>query len=168
MDWERFEALCAAHYQHEAARSTIMPLGTTNGFDVRIYSSRKNIHPDILVRCTAVSRNRISGGRVAMFASGLLRQGIPEGIYVARAGFSADAITMAAQSGITLVTPQRLLARLQQLPLARQSELIRVATIGEWEVPTCPKCMVKMTRRQRGDLLYWRCPNAGNCGQRRI
>lgn len=168
MDWLRFEALCVAHFRHGTTRATLMPLGIANGFDLRLYNSVDGARPDVLVRCNASSRTRLSAGRVTMFASGLFRQSIQKGIYVARAGFSADAIKIAAEAGITLVTPPRLLAHLQRLPSARQSELIHLTAVDQWDIPTCPKCLVKMLRRQKGDLLYWRCPNAVDCGQRHL
>jgi restriction system protein len=71
---------------------------------------------------------------------------------------------------MTLIDGRDLLKRLESLPPEAQADLCTRVTAGDYTTPTCPKCGIKMVRREAGKgrslgSEFWGCPKYPRCRQ---
>lgn len=165
MDWKRYEEVCSVYYEEAGIPCKAVNLGRVGGIDVRLYQNGLE-HPSGIVRCKASSVHRLDGQLVVDLAGAMARQKIPKGFYMTREGFHEDAVDVALRHDITLVDSHILLSLIQHLSEEAQHHLLHFATAGDWSTPTCPACGIKMAKRLKKGMEYWRCPNAVRCGKR--
>lgn len=83
---------------------------------------------------------------------GLLDQqmslGLTRSYFVAPADFPEDSVAFARRSGITLIDGRAVVGMIGRLTRAEQDTLFQLATWGDWSVPTCPGCGIKLLLRE--------------------
>jgi restriction system protein len=62
-----------------------------------------------------------------------------------------------------LIDDAMFLSMLKRLPDERRAELLSLAVEGDYAVPTCPECGLKMIVRQHEQARYWGCRAFPRC-----
>ena len=90
---------------------------------------------------------------------------VVRGIFATTSTFTADVVEFGKNNRIQLLDRAGLLDLIRKRTGEQQEELLRVATEGEFWVPTCVSCGIKMTRRtpKRGGNAFWGCVNFPGC-----
>lgn len=117
-----------------------------------------------LVRTAAWNEWGAKPMSVAIFAK-QLRQ-MPErarGIFVAAAGFSNAALTLAMQHQIEAISAAKLAQTLNALPMERSMFYLSLTQTGAYNVPTCPCCKKKLVQKPKAPiapLQEWACKSS--------
>lgn len=95
-------------------------------------------------------------------------QRVPKGIFMATGRYTAEALQFAQDNPLELMSGEQILSRIAALTPESQHRLLAVATEGDYMVPTCPSCSIKMVEREgRDGKLFWGCRNyPRGCRQR--
>jgi len=163
IEWKRFEDLCCAFYREKGIRARTTPLGPDGGIDIHLFQDPAE--PDratAIVQCKALS-GRVGAGPVRELREVMAREQLDKAFFMAPSGFSAEAHAFAGEHRIVLLDGRLFLAMLQRLPADSATRLLEFATDGDWTVPTCPNCGVKLVVRQGEQGEFWRCPLYPNC-----
>jgi hypothetical protein len=117
-----------------------------------------------LVRMAAWNEWAAKPMTMAMFAKQLRR--MPErarGIFVAPAGFSNAALTMAMQHHIETISAAKLAQTLNALPAERSAFYLSLTVTGAYHTPSCPCCKKKLIQKAKAPiapLQEWVCKSS--------
>lgn len=163
IEWKRFEDLCCEFYRVKGIRAETTRLGADGGVDIRLYQN--DADPQ---RCTAVVQckawNQAVGVKPVRELRGVMaHEKVEKAFFMAPGGFTDDAKAFAAENRITLLDGKLFFAMLERLPEEQRKTLLEFATAGDWTIPTCPACGVKMTPRDGRRGRFWGCVSYPRC-----
>lgn len=166
LEWHRFELLCAACFEALGFRSQVTKFGPDGGVDINLYAPDQN-HPAIIVQCKAWKSEPIGVNLVREHYGVMARNKIPEGIFVTTGTFTPDARAFPTGADFHLIDGKDFLAKLLALTAEQQSDLLKMATEGDFTTPTCVSCGIKMIARspKKGGNPFWGCKNFPRCRQ---
>ncbi len=170
LEWRRFESVVAAYFRESGYRTKSCNLGADGGIDIYLY---KNNELQALVQCKAWSKTLVGVKEAREFFGVLTLHRVKLGFLITSGRFSLDAINLARQirsqgrCRVDLVTGERFLGFVSQLPANQQNKLLEFATDGDYSTPTCPHCGIKMVRRssRSNGNEFWGCRNYPRCHQ---
>jgi len=168
IEWERFESLCVLYFKvagHDVKRTTF---GADGGIDAVLYRNKKAF---AFVQCKARHKGNVGVKIVRELLGVMLTKGIKVGILMTNAGFTDDALALAEEiktkkrATFNMVDNKKFLGLIQKLTKDKQAELLSMATMGDYQTPTCPRCQRKMVRRERkrDKHPFWGCPSFPKC-----
>lgn len=167
VEWKRFEDVCQKFYELSGIRSETTALGPDGGIDIRLYQDDSG-RPTSIVQCKAWGERLVGVKPVRELLGVMTHEKIGKAFFMASGHFSDDAKQVASSNGITLINGEMLLMMIKRLPAQDQATLLSFATEGDYTVPTCPSCGIKMKRvggtNGRGD--FWGCHNYPRCRQK--
>jgi restriction system protein len=167
VEWKRFEDVCQKFYELSGIRSETTALGPDGGIDIRLYQDGSG-RPTSIVQCKAWGERLVGVKPVRELLGVMTHEKIGKAFFMASGHFSDDAKQIASSNGITLINGEMLLMMIKRLPPKDQATLLSFATEGDYTVPTCPSCGIKMRRvdgtNGRGD--FWGCHNYPRCRQK--
>ncbi|MGI2030177.1 restriction endonuclease [Endozoicomonas acroporae] len=171
MDWKRFEELCQKYFQYKGYDSKLTGSGADGGVDVVLKrSTSEGESITIYVQCKAWSNQRVGVKPVRELYGVMASDEVPIGIFITASDFTDDAKVFARGKKFQLISGERLLSLINQLPDDQQTKLASAALEGDFKTPTCPKCDTKMVLRTTakgkhvGDQ-FWGCRNFPSCRQ---
>jgi hypothetical protein len=153
MDWKRFQELAALLLSRAGFRAEIAwtrPDGATV-FSVAGQGLRRQMQA--LVQCAGWNEFHVEGNHVAEFYRACRREQAPRGIYITPGQFDANAQLFARGKEIDLIDGQAFLGAISRMSAEEQAYYHRLATVGAWDVPSCPSCGVKLELRDAPQLL---------------
>jgi len=114
-----------------------------------------------VVQCKHWSTKAVNVAEVRALLGSMTHMKVKRGIFATTSDFTQDAKDNAVQ----LLDRQGLLELIMKRTPEQQQELLAVATKGEFWIPTCASCGVKMTRRtpKKGGNAFWGCVNFPKC-----
>lgn len=168
LEWKRFEDVCTEYFKLASYRVKQTDFGADGGVDVILY---KNDKPFALVQCKARSKAKVGVKVVRELVGVMAVKGIKNGILMTNSSFTDDAIAFdkeikaSKKASFNLVNCDRLLKLIEKLPTDKQAVLLRMATYGDFQTPTCPRCGIKMVERHRhrDGGAFWGCRNYPRC-----
>jgi restriction system protein len=167
LEWKRVEEVCEGFWKAKGYPARVTGPGTDGGVDVIIADHRDPTKVFAVAQCKAWSK---PVGVEPVRALWGVRDhfGAQLAIFYSVAGFSSDARAFADGKHLKLVSGDELLAQLLTLPQIERTALLQHVTRGDYSTPSCPKCEVKMIRKQGqpGRSDYWACPNFRACRTR--
>lgn len=103
--------------------------------------------------------------KVREFFGVMTAQKVGHGQFITSSIFTLDAETFGKENGITLIDRNRLLSSISKRSQEQQQALLDVALEGEYWIPTCVNCGVKMVSRtpRGGGRDFWGCVNYPQC-----
>jgi restriction system protein len=167
MEWKRFEHVVAGYYERVGFRAQLQDSGADGGVDVRLYRGEAG-KPLALVQCKAWQAGAAVGVKPVRELLGVMTiEQVNAGIFVTTSGYTDDAKALSGAHRLKLIDGDELLQMIRALPAAAQTELLALATEGDWTTPTCPSCGTKMIRRERrsDQSAFWGCPSFPACRQ---
>lgn len=164
IEWQRFEAVCAALFRQDGYTTKLHSHGTANGVEIWLHSPLDLKQPVRIVLCKHLSPEPVSIGEVQAFQQVLASAKVPSGAFVTAGSFTDEAKQFARRNHISPVDSANLLTVILRRSEAQQQELLAVATQGEYWRPTCPGCNAKMVARNgEGAEGTWGCPVTPPC-----
>jgi hypothetical protein len=148
MDWKRFQELAAMLLSRAGFRAEIAwvrPDGASV-FSVAGQGLRREMQA--LVQCAGWNEFRVEGNHVAEFYRACRREGAPRGIYITPGEFDPNAQLFVRGKQMDLIDGQGFLAAISRMTPEEQAYYHRLATVGAWDVPSCPACGIKMALRE--------------------
>jgi restriction system protein len=167
LEWKRVEEVCEGFWKAKGYPARVTGPGSDGGVDVIIADHRDPTKVFAVAQCKAWSRP-VGVEPVRALWGVRDHYGAQLAIFYSVAGFSADARAFADGKHLKLVSGEELLAQLLTLPQIEHTALLQHVTRGDCSTPSCPKCEVKMIRKQGqpGRSDYWACPNFRACRTR--
>lgn len=167
LEWKRFEDVCQRFYASKGIKSETTPLGTDGGIDIRLYQDDTG-KPISIVQCKAWGERQVGIKPVRELLGVMAHEKIEKAFFMASGGFTDEAKQFAQANRINLITGEMLLAMIQRLPEADQQALLAFATDGDYRIPTCPTCGIKMRHvpGTSGRPDFWGCQNYPRCRQK--
>jgi restriction system protein len=164
LEWRRFEELCAAYFELQGFGTRIARTNADGGVDLHLCAAGSE-KAAILVHCKAWNAYRVGIEPVRALRSAMAAAKIGAGRLVTSSRFTQEAVELAAKHNIQLVDGAALLAGLAALPPEKALALLKFATQGDYQTPTCPSCGVKMISRKSTSAgrKYWGCRNYPRC-----
>lgn len=147
LDWARLSELAraiAAESGCELARSCVMPDGAVM---FGMIENPKSVKPRrALVKIAPWNEWGATAETVERLAEELRTARDTRGVLIAPAGFSPAALRAAAEKRIEAVDAVALDAAVRALPGDKSEFLLANTTTGDFQTPSCPICMCKLTR----------------------
>jgi restriction system protein len=163
LEWRRFEELCAAYFEALGFRVELATNGAAGG-TISLYSKGAQTI-SILVQCRPWDAHRVGIKSVRGLRGAMISGNIAEGVLVTSGKFTQEARDFAAKEKISLIDGAALVDKITTLPPETTLELLRFATAGDYQTPTCPACAIKMIKRKSTThgRAYWGCLNYPAC-----
>ena len=162
LEWKRFEELCQALLNDIGLHTGCAPSGSD--VDIEIFSKTEPKRVAAVVWCK-VRTHPVALEQVMELHAVMAARGIRKGYFMTTAAFSDDADRFGGTDGLSLISGRKLLQLISALPPVKSDRLLRLATAGDYTVPTCPGCGAKMVAGKASgrSASRWRCPGAPRC-----
>lgn len=170
LEWKRFEDVCQRFYASKGIKSATTPLGPDGGIDIRLFQSATetdNGPCTAVVQCKAWGERLVGVKPVRELLGVMTHEKIPKAFFMTSGGFTPDAKEIARANRITLIDGELFLLMIQRLPDEERQDLLNFAVEGDYGVPTCPSCGIKMraVAGSKGKPGFWGCVNYPRCRQ---
>ena len=165
VEWKRFEELVAAFYREIGLRTETIRYGADGGIDAKLYREG-SAEPTAVVQCKAWNSRPVGVKPVRELLGVMTHEKVPEGIFMITGDFSDEATAFAKSNPIDLVNGKAFLGMIQKLSIDARKRLLDVATEGDFMIPTCPSCGIKMVHRDSKTASFWGCSNYPTCKNR--
>lgn len=165
IEWKRFEDLCAAFYRENGIRCETTPLGADGGVDIRLFQDENSAQATAIVQCKAWGKRQVGVKPIRELLGVMVHEKIAKSFFMAPGGFTVDAREFAQANRVTLLDGKLFLSMLERLPAEASGRLLAYATSGDYTIPSCPSCGVKMLRRNGAGRDFWGCLNYPKCRQ---
>ena len=141
LEWRRFEELCAAYFEMVGQDASV------------------------LVQCEPWNAHRVGIKPVRALRGAMTSGSFGEGVLVTSGKFTQEARDFAGKEKISLIDGVELVGKITALLPEKALALLKLATQGDYQTPTCPACTVKMIpRKSTGQgRTYWGCRNYPAC-----
>ncbi len=165
IEWRRFEAVCERLFSQAGFETKAQSHGADGGIDIWLHSKNHPEGPVSVVQCKRWSSKPVKVAEVRALLGSMTDKKVKRGIFATTSTFTLDAAEFAKANGIQLLDRAGLLALISRRSPEQQRDLLAVATEGDFWVPTCASCGVKMTRRtpKKGGQRFWGCVNYPRC-----
>lgn len=164
IEWQRFEAVCAALFRQDGYVTKLHSHGTARGIEIWLHSPLDLKQPVRIVLCKHLDSGPVGIDAVREFHQTLVSAKVPSGAFVTAGNFTDEAKQFARRHHISPVDSANLLTVILRRSEAQQQELLTVATQGEYWRPTCPGCNAKMIERDAAAADgNWVCPITPPC-----
>ena len=163
LEWRRFEELCAAYFEALGFRVELAANGADGG-TISLYSKGAQAI-SILVQCRPWDAHRVGIKSVRGLRGAMISGNIGEGVLMTSGKFTQEARDFAAKEKISVIDGAALVDKITSLAPETALELLRFATEGDYQTPTCPACAIKMIKRKSTShgRSYWGCLNYPAC-----
>lgn len=168
IEWRRFEALCERLFSQAGFETRSQSHGADEGIDIWLHSKSQPEVAASLVQCKCWGTRSVKVDQVRALLGSMAAKNVKRGVFATTSRFTADAAKFARENAIHLLDRDGLIALIRSRTPDQQRELLMVATEGDFWIPTCASCGVKMTRRipKAGGTGFWGCINFPRCRNR--
>lgn len=157
LEWKRFEELSVAYYLEKGIKAETTPLGADGGIDIKLYQDDSG-KATTIVQCKAWGTN-VGVMQIREFLGVMTHEKIAKGFYMTCSEYTNEAKEIAVSNKITLINGDMLLMMIKRLNADSQQRLLLLATEGDYKTPTCPRCGIKMIKRNSKKGDFWGCLN---------
>jgi restriction system protein len=163
LEWRRFEELCAAYFEALGFRADLAAAGADGGA-ITLYEEGAK-RASILVQCEPWNAHRVGIKPLRGLRGAMTSGNVGEGVLVTSGKFTKEARDFAGKEKITLVDGPELVGKITALLPEQALALLKGATQGDYQTPTCPACTIKMIPRKSTThgRTYWGCRNYPGC-----
>lgn len=167
LEWKRFETICTEYLKSIGYDAKETRIGPDGGVDI-IVNKEGQEKPLAIVQCKAWNKYNVGVKPIRELFGLMAAERVINGMFITTGDYSAEAREFAKGKNLRLITGERLLEVIKQLPVERKERLLSLAREGDYTTPTCPRCGTKMTIRESskgrnagnkfwGCLYYPRC-----------
>ena len=164
LEWKRFELLVHRYFAANGARVRTSMVGADGAFDLFLFGGRAT-RPFSYVQCRSWA-GRAADDRVIRELFAIMAENrVGEGAFVTTGTFTPQAEKFARQNRITLLSGDEFLLRFNGLPHMVRTRILTDVTAGDYTTPSCPRCSVKLVRREgeAKGTASWECLRYPRC-----
>jgi restriction system protein len=159
IEWRRFEAVCESLFAQSGFKTKSQSHGADGGVDVWMYSAHAE-GPVSIAQCKHFRSKEVDVKLIREFFGVMSSHKLQRGTFITTSTFTADAQKFANDNGINALDGDKLLKLIATRTPEQQKELLDIAYEGEYSIPTCPSCGIKLVKRTK----FWGCSNFPKCG----
>lgn len=165
IEWRRFEAVCERLFGQAGFETKTQSHGADGGIDIWLHSQNHPDGPVSVVQCKRWTNKQVKLVEVRALLGSMTDKKVKRGIFATTSTFTRDATEFANANGIQLLDRDGLLGLIAKRTPEQQRDLLAVATEGDFWVPTCASCGIKMVRRtpKKAGRHFWGCGNYPRC-----
>lgn len=163
LEWKRYEEICKELLQLEIKGRFVVnvtQIGADGGMDLTVTDSKGKLLA--IGQCKAWS-NIVGVSLIRELYGVMASEKVEQGYFFTTSSFSNDAIEFAKGKKLKLFDGNQQIKMILSLSKQEQVRLIKVATAGDYQTPTCPRCDKKMIRRNGNKGEFWGCLNYPRC-----
>lgn len=146
IEWRRFEAVCERLFAQSGFKTKSQSHGADGGVDVWMYSAHAE-GPVSIAQCKHFRSKEVDVKLIREFFGVMASHKLQRGTFVTTSTFTADAQKFANENGINALDGDKLLKLIATRTPEQQKELLDIAYEGEYSIPTCPSCGIKLIER---------------------
>ena len=158
IEWRRFEAVCERFFAQGGFKTKSQSHGADGGVDIWMYSDNAESTVSI-AQCKHFNNKDVDVKLVREFYGVMSSHKLQRGTFVTSSGFTADAQKFANANGINALDGDKFLKLIATRTPLQQKELLDIAYEGEYSIPTCASCGIKLVKRTK----FWGCSNFPRC-----
>ncbi len=158
IEWRRFEAVCERLFAQSGLKTESQSHGSDGGVDVWMYSDHA-VGPVSIAQCKHFRTREVDVKLMREFFGVMTSHKLQRGTFVTTSTFTAEAQKFANQNGINAMDGDKLLKLIATRTPAQQNELLDIAYEGEYSIPTCASCGIKLVKKAK----FWGCRNFPRC-----
>ncbi len=158
IEWRRFEAVCERLFAQSGFKTKSQSHGADGGVDVWMYSAHAE-GPVSIAQCKHFRSKEVDVKLIREFLGVMSSHKLQRGTFVTTSTFTPDAQKFANQNGINALDGDKLLKLITSRTPEQQKELLDIAYEGEYSIPTCASCGIKLVKRTK----FWGCSNFPRC-----
>jgi restriction system protein len=158
IEWRRFEAVCERLFAQSGFKTKSQSHGADGGVDVWMYSAHAE-GPVSIAQCKHFRSKEVDVKLMREFFGVMASHKLQRGTFVTTSTFTADAQKFANENGINALDGDKLLKLIATRTPEQQKELLDIAYEGEYSIPTCASCGIKLVKRTK----FWGCSNYPKC-----
>lgn len=158
IEWRRFEAVCERLFAQSGFKTKSQSHGADGGVDVWMYSAHAE-GPVSIAQCKHFRSKEVDVKLIREFFGVMTSHKLQRGTFVTTSTFTADAQMFANENGINALDGDKLLKLIATRTPEQQKELLDIAYEGEYSIPTCASCGIKLVKRTK----FWCCNNFPKC-----
>ena len=158
IEWRRFEAVCERLFAQSGFKTKSQSHGADGGVDVWMYSAHAE-GPVSIAQCKHWRNEVITVKEIREFFGVMTSHKLQRGTFVTTSTFTTDAQKFANENGINALDGDKLLKLITTRTPEQQKELLNIAYEGEYSIPTCASCGIKLVKRTK----FWGCSNFPRC-----
>ena len=161
LDWKRMTDLCLAYFS-DRFQCKAGALAEDGSVEILLFKDSTE-RPAGLVHCRAWGEREITLETLENLSLKMAQGLIARGFCMGYGSFTPEAKEFAKAHAISLIDDAMFLSMLKRLPDERNSQLLALVVEGDYTVPTCPECGLKMIVRQHEQARYWGCRAYPRC-----
>lgn len=158
IEWRRFEAVCERVFAQSGFKTKSQSHGADGGVDIWMYSAHAE-GPVSIAQCKHFRSKEVDVKLIREFFGVMSSHKLQRGTFVTTSTFTADAQKFANENGINALDGDKLLKLIATRTPEQQKELLDIAYEGEYSIPTCASCGIKLLKRTK----FWGCSNFPKC-----
>jgi restriction system protein len=164
IEWRRFEAVCESLFAQSGFKTKSQSHGADGGVDVWMYSAHAE-GPVSIAQCKHFRSKEVDVKLIREFFGVMASHKLQRGTFVTTSTFTADAQKFANENGINTLDGDKLLKLIATRTPEQQKELLDIAYEGEYSIPTCASCGIKLVERvtKADQKKFWGCSNFPKC-----
>jgi restriction system protein len=163
IEWKRFEEVCNEFLIIKNYNAEMTCIGADKGIDIIIKNSEGQVA--CIAQCKAYGKKPIGVALIRELLGIMTSEQVKQGLFFTTSTFSIDAIEFAKNKGITLVDLKSFVRGINTLDKDSRERLYKIASEGDFTIPTCARCDVKMIERvsSKTNKKFWGCANFPKC-----
>ena len=163
LEWKKFEEVCAEFLKIKNYDAGMTCVGADGGIDVLVKEEDGTIIA--IAQCKAFGSKRVGVSLIRELFGVMASEKVEQGLFFTTSTFSDDAVEFAKNKPISLVDLKAFVGLVNGLEGDSRQRLYKVVAQGDFTVPTCVRCNVKMIKRVARDTqkAFWGCPNYPKC-----
>ena len=167
IEWRRFEAVVETLFAQAGFATKSQSHGADGGVDVWLYAKGKPDDVVGIVQCKHWLSKPVGVDKIRELRGVMAIHNLKRGQFASTAGFTNDATAFANANGVNLLGADELLALIARRSADQQQAILDIALDGDYWLPTCASCGVKMKKRSARDsgAAFWGCSNFPKCRQ---
>ena len=158
IEWRRFEAVCERLFAQSGFKTKSQSHGADGGVDVWMYSAHAE-GPVSIAQCKHFRSKEVDVKLIREFFGVMSSHKLQRGTFVTTSTFTPDAQKFANENAINALDGDKLLKLIASRTAEQQKELLDIAYEGEYSIPTCASCGIKLVKRTK----FWGCSNFPRC-----
>lgn len=161
LEWRRFEILVQGYFTYMGFSAERIGAGADGGIDLVLRQKDSEV-PHSLVQCKAWNTYPVDVKPIRELFGVMAAEQAPHGYFITSGRYTREALAWAESKPMTLVDGREFLEWLNGLNDMNHEELLLKITEGDYQTPSCPKCDIKLVKRQSRFGEFWGCPNFGS------
>lgn len=165
LEWKRFEEISMEYLRIKNCMANVTCTGADGGIDIKISDSNGKVFA--IGQCKSWGKP-IGVSLIRELYGIMAADNIRHGIFLTTSEFSKDALEFAKGKNLLLIDSDEFISLVNNLDEIERKRLDNLARSGDYKVPTCVKCDVKMVKRKaktgkNTGRDFWGCVNYPRC-----